>query len=108
MKIVCFVLSYKIIKLGYILISSGVKGEFKFSSNFIGFKADLASVSPGLLFILLGVLLMMVAVYTNKTISYQKDKAPTKISKDSNGIFKDTTLTPQLNDFKFEDSSSKK
>ena len=108
MKIICFILSYKIIKLGYTLISSGVKGEFKFSSNFIGFKADLASVSPGLLFVLLGILLMMVAVYTDKTVTYQRNNTPAKLSKDSTAIFPNSTLTPQLNDFHFEDSSSLK
>ena len=105
MKIVCFILSYKIIKLGYTLISSGVKGEFKFSSNFIGFKADLASVSPGLLFVLLGILLMMVAIYVDKTVTYHSDKAPVKMSNDSPGIFKDSTITPQPSDFQFADSS---
>ena len=70
MKIVCFILGYKTVKLGYNLISSGIKGEFKFSSNFMGFKADLVSISPGLLFVVLGVMLIMIAVYTKKTITY--------------------------------------
>ncbi len=70
MKTVCFILGYKIIKLGYHLIVSGVKGEFKFSSSFAGFKADLASLSPGLLFVLLGVMVIMIAVYTNKNVTY--------------------------------------
>ncbi|MFQ5653046.1 MAG: hypothetical protein ACE5IY_24215, partial [bacterium] len=47
MKIVCFVLGYLTIRLGYHLIASGVKGEFKFSAKLGGLKADLASVSPG-------------------------------------------------------------
>ncbi len=79
MKIVCFIISYKIVKLGYVLVQSGVKGEFKFSSNFAGFKADLASVSPGLLFVLLGVLFMVVAITVNKTITYRNEGiAPTQ------------------------------
>lgn len=58
MKIVCFIIGYLIIRLGYNLISSGVKGEFKFSGKLGGLTTDLRSVSPGLLFVLLGVLLI--------------------------------------------------
>ena len=76
LKIVCFVISYKIVKLGYLLVKAGVMGEFKFSSNLLGFKADLASVSPGLLFVLLGVMFMMVAIYVNKTITYERGGVP--------------------------------
>ena len=74
LKIVCFILGYLTIKLGYNLISSGVKGEFKFSANFLGFKSDLASLSPGLLFVLLGVMLIMVAIYVDKSVDL-KEKA---------------------------------
>ena len=76
MKIVCFVLGYLIIKLGYNLIKSGVQGQFKFSTNFAGFKADLASVSPGLLFVLLGVLLMGFAMYVEKEASLKYEAKP--------------------------------
>ena len=33
LKITCFVLAYLIIRMGYALIASGVKGEFKFSTS---------------------------------------------------------------------------
>jgi hypothetical protein len=108
MKIVCFILSYKIIKLGHQLISSGVKGEFKFSSSFIGFKADLVSISPGLLFVLLGVLLMMIAIYTDKKVSFQRNGEPVKTAADPAATLKDSTITPGVSDFQFEDSSKKK
>lgn len=72
MKIVCFILGYLTIKLGYYLISSGVKGEFKFSANIAGVKADLASVSPGLLFVLLGVLLIGFAIFVEKGVTMEK------------------------------------
>lgn len=52
MKIICFILGYMTVRLGYKLIKSGVTGEFKFSAELAGSKADLASVSPGLLFVL--------------------------------------------------------
>ena len=71
MKIVCFILGYLTIRLGYVLIASGVKGEFKFAASMGGFKTDLASVSPGLLFVLLGVLLIGYAIYVEKGVTLQ-------------------------------------
>jgi len=68
MKIVCFILGYLTVKLGHQLISSGVKGEFKFAASLGGLKADLASVSPGLLFVLLGILLIGFAVHVKKDV----------------------------------------
>ena len=72
MKIICFILGYLTIHLGYRLIASGVKGEFKFSAELGGVKTDLASVSPGLLFVLLGVLLIGYAMYVEKGVSLVK------------------------------------
>ncbi|MCP4580089.1 MAG: hypothetical protein GY839_00615 [candidate division Zixibacteria bacterium] len=72
MKVVCFILGYLTIRLGYNLISSGVKGEFKFSTSLGGVKADLASISPGLLFVLLGVFLIAFAIYVKKEAYLEK------------------------------------
>ena len=74
MKIVCFILGYLTIRLGYRLIASGVKGEFKFTAELGGVKTDLASVSPGLLFVLLGVLLVGYAIYVEKGVSLKKSE----------------------------------
>jgi hypothetical protein len=68
-KLVCFILGFLTIRLGHQLISSGVKGEFKFSASFGGSKADLASVSPGLLFVLLGVVLIGYAMSVDKAVN---------------------------------------
>jgi hypothetical protein len=68
MKIVCFILGFLTVRLGYQLIKEGVKGEFKFSASFGGSKADLASVSPGLLFVLLGVGLVGYAISVDKSV----------------------------------------
>lgn len=73
MKIVVFILGYLTIRLGYNLIVSGVKGEFKFSANLGGAKADLVSVSPGLLFVLLGVFLIGYAMYVEKGVKGEYD-----------------------------------
>lgn len=76
MKVVLFCLGYMTIRLGYELIKSGVKGEFKFSASFGGSKADLASVSPGLLFVLLGVSLMAYAIYVEKGVTLSGGTPP--------------------------------
>ena len=62
------------------MIASGVKGEFKFSASLGGVKADLASISPGLLFVLLGVLLIGYAIYVEKEVTL-KIKQPSHIEK---------------------------
>jgi len=72
MKIVCFVLGYLTIRLGYKLIDSGAKGEFKFSGKLGGLKADLFSASPGLLFVLLGVFLIGYAIYVEKPLEMKE------------------------------------
>ena len=69
MKIVIFILGYLTIRMGYELISSGVEGKFKFAAKLGGLKTDLASVSPGLLFVLLGVMLIGIALYIDKPIN---------------------------------------
>ena len=59
LKIIAVVVGYKIVKLGYNLLVKGIKGEFTFSGELHGFTADLRSASPGLLFLLLGCILVI-------------------------------------------------
>ncbi|MES2457390.1 MAG: hypothetical protein V4594_17670 [Bacteroidota bacterium] len=68
-KILCFILGYRTIKLGYQLMRDGIKGEFNFSGDYKGMKGGLASSSPGLLFLLLGICLIAYAMAVDKTIS---------------------------------------
>jgi len=75
MKITIFVVGYLTVRLGYNLLLAGVKGEFKFSAKIGGSKADLVSVSPGLLFVLLGVLLVGYALTVDKEY-YMKKSIP--------------------------------
>jgi len=75
MKIVVFILGFLTIRMGYKLISSGVEGNFKFAATLGGFKTDLASVSPGLLFVLLGVVLIGIAVYVDKSIEVKATRS---------------------------------
>jgi hypothetical protein len=66
-KALCLVLGFLIVRMGRGLLTSGVKGEFKFSGSFVGVKSDLVSASPGLLFLVLGVALMMHGMSETKT-----------------------------------------
>ena len=61
-RITTLVVGYRITKLGYDLMVKGITGGFKFSGAYSGVKGDLISSSPGLLFLLLGVVLLCVGV----------------------------------------------
>jgi hypothetical protein len=68
LKALCFLLGFLTIRMGHSLIRDGAKGEFTFKANIVGAKADLVSVSPGLLFVLLGIGLIGYAMAVNKVI----------------------------------------
>ncbi len=86
LKLTCFVIGYLTIRLGYKLILAGVKGEFSFSAEYSGKKAALVSSSPGLLFVLLGIILVAYAMFLTKTESYQQ--STTKPNTTPSVIFK--------------------
>ena len=69
LKITVFVLGFLTVRMGYRLIREGVTGSFTFSSEAKGFKGALQSSSPGLLFVLLGVVLIGYAIYLNKGVT---------------------------------------
>jgi hypothetical protein len=71
-KITCLILGYLVIKLGYNLIRDGVKGDFKFSSEFSGISGGLASSSPGLLFVLLGTILIAHGMLVKRSFEIKK------------------------------------
>lgn len=77
LKLTCFVLGYLVVRLGYKLLVAGVKGEFKFQADLKGMRADLASASPGLLFLLLGVFLIGYAIYVPKVTELEQLPAET-------------------------------
>ena len=78
LKVMSLVLAYLTIRLGYTLLAAGAKGEFKFSATFHGAKATLASVSPGLLFVLLGIALALYAVGVKKVTTYEASPTSAK------------------------------
>lgn len=68
-KLAVLVVGYLLAKLGYLLLVQGITGQFKFKGNVQGMKADLVSASPGTLFIVLAVVLLVVAVWVDKPVS---------------------------------------
>ena len=92
-KAICFILGYKTIKLGYQLMKDGIKGEFNFSADYKGLKGGLISSSPGLLFLLLGILLIGYAMGVKKTVSMES-QSPIKneriLPHECKGVIKDS------------------
>ena len=76
MKVLALVLAYLTIRLGYALLVSGAKGEFKFSGGFGGARADLASASPGLLFVLLAIALAIFGISVTKVTTFEASGVP--------------------------------
>jgi hypothetical protein len=74
LKIVVFILGFLAIRIGAKLLREGVRGEFKFKAEFTGTTADLQSGSPGLLFTLLGIILIGFAMAYNKEIPHKKER----------------------------------
>lgn len=74
LKLTCFLLGYLIVRTGADLLREGISGTFKFKSSLVGVKADLVSASPGLLFLLLGVLLIGYAMWLPKEIPFEEPK----------------------------------
>lgn len=71
LKITALVLGYLCVRLGHHLISSGVKGEFEFTAKGFGAHTALKAVSPGLLFVVLGVALMAYSVSVEKIVTVE-------------------------------------
>ena len=72
MKIFCFTIGFMVVRLGYDLLKRGVKGEFEFSTEWSSMKVGLASVSPGLLFVLLGCIVIGYAMYAEKPLVFSE------------------------------------
>lgn len=67
-KIVTLIIGYMFAKLGYNLLLKGITGEFKFSTELRGAKADLVSASPGTFFILVGTIIVGIGIYKGMLI----------------------------------------
>jgi hypothetical protein len=74
LKIIVFILGFLTIKMGNALLRDGIKGEFKFSTETKGIKGALESGSPGLLFVLLGIILIGYAMFVKKGVDLSEYK----------------------------------
>ena len=72
MKVVCFIIGYLIVHLGYKLLKLNVTGQFQFSGEWSKFKIGLASVSPGLLFVLLGSAVIAFGMFVEKEVKLEQ------------------------------------
>jgi hypothetical protein len=85
-KIAALTTGYLFVKLGYKLLVKGISGDFKFSAEYKGVKADVVSASPGIFFILMGTIIVGIALYKgvlidsahqqSKETSIQKQEVP--------------------------------
>lgn len=78
-KVIALTIGYLIIRMGKELINDGIKGKFNFKANVKGFGADIYSASPGLLFVLLGVLLIISIVFIKKEFHFKEFAKTPKI-----------------------------
>ena len=76
LKLSCFGIGFLIVRLGHSLMLAGAKGEFKFIGSLAGMKSDLATASPGLLYLLLGTTLIGYAMFVDKEIG--RDQKPVR------------------------------
>ncbi len=76
LKIVAFVLGYKIVRLGHDTLVKGISGEIDFGFEGSGITAKLKSASPGGLFVLMGAAIIIWGLAVNKPL--QIKAAPAK------------------------------
>jgi len=69
-KLAAMLVGYLFARLGFALFLRGVTGEFKFSADIKGLKADLVSVSPGLFLILMGTIVLCVTLYKGFSVDF--------------------------------------
>ena len=83
-KLAVLAVGYLLSKLGYLLLVQGITGQFKFKGDFQGVKADLVSASPGTLFVVLAIVLLVTVVWVDKPTSnevFQPDNSTKTIDK---------------------------
>jgi len=93
LKIVAFMLGFLTIKMGNNLMKDGIKGGFKFSTEAKGIKGALESGSPGLLFVLLGIVLIGYAMFLKKGVELSEYSTTEPLIKRQVIIPKDTGST---------------
>ena len=72
LKLTAMIAGYKIVALGHDTLLKGLRGEFEFVGS-VGDKKSISlkGASPGLLFVLLGSLLIAWSIFVDKPITYK-------------------------------------
>jgi len=76
-KIFTLIVGYWVANLSYNLLLKGISGEFKFNAELKGVKADLASASPKIFFILMSVVIISIGLYKGLEIYAWPTDPPT-------------------------------
>ncbi len=66
LKVVAFILGYKIVKLGHDTLVRGISGEIDFGFSGKGFSTKLKSASPGGFFVLMGSAIIIWSITVQK------------------------------------------
>jgi hypothetical protein len=88
LKIVVFIVGYRVVKMAISLLEQGVRGEFKFQGSLQGARADLRSSSPGLLFTLLGTAIIVAALLIKTGVPFQQsvERSTGTLNSPSSGV----------------------
>ncbi len=95
-KLAVLVVGYLIARLGHDLLIKGVSGDFKFSTEFKGSKADLVSASPGIFFILMATILIAIGVIKDKPFGTRVTERTITTQAESPATSGETTVKPKL------------
>lgn len=79
-KLGVLIVGYLIARLGYQLLLQGIKGEFKFQGKYRETTLDLISASPGIFFIFLATVLLIVGVVKDKPFGTEALREAASIS----------------------------
>jgi hypothetical protein len=77
LKITAFVLGYLIVRMGHDTLVKGITGEFDFGFSGSGFSTKLKSASPGLLFVLMGSLIIIWSMAAEKPLKISSTPSKT-------------------------------
>nr|MDJ0666677.1 hypothetical protein [Desulfobacterales bacterium] len=81
---------------GHDLLIKGVSGDFKFSTEFKGSKADLVSASPGIFFILMATILIAIGVIKDKPFGTRVTERTITTQAESPATSGETAVKPKL------------
>lgn len=82
-KLGVLIVGYLIARLGYQLLLQGIRGEFKFQGKYRETTLDLISASPGIFFIFLATVLLVVGVLKDKPFGTEQLREAASVSSET-------------------------